>query len=139
MKIAIRYYSKTGNTEKLAQKISTLTQTPALDITHKLIEDIDILFFGSGVYGNALDPRVINYLSNITINVKEIINFSTSGIMQSNYSLVKEVLETTPHKLSDNEFHCPGTFVDFNKGRPNEDDMNKLEFFTKKIIESKKF
>ena len=139
MKIAIRYYSKTGNTQKLAQKISTLTQTPALDITYQLTEDIDLLFFGSGVYGNALDPKVINYLSNITVNIKEIINFSTSGIMQSNYTLIRDALETTPHKLSKDEFHCPGTFVDFNKDRPNEEDMNNLEEFTRKILTSKKF
>lgn len=139
MKIAIRYYSKTGNTQKLAQKISTLTQIPALDITHQLTEDVDLLFFGSGVYGNALDPKVINYLSNITVNIKEIINFSTSGIMQSNYTLIRDVLETTPHKLSEDEFHCPGTFVDFNKDRPNEDDINNLEEFTRKILASKKF
>lgn len=54
MKYAIRYYSKSGNTEKLAQVASQVLDIPALDITNPLEEDVDILFFGSGVYGCAL-------------------------------------------------------------------------------------
>lgn len=134
MKYAIRYYSKTGNTEKLANAISEITKTPAYDLTKQLEEDTDILFFGSGVYGCALDPKVINYLSDITVKIGTIINFSTSGMMESNYHLIRDVISNTDLNLSEKEFHCPGTFVDVNQGRPNNQDIENLKEFVKTVL-----
>ena len=126
MKYAIRYYSKTGNTEKLAKIISEELNIPAENISKPLEEDVDILFFGSGVYGNALDPAVNKYLDNIEVNVGELVNFSTSGIMESNYQLIKDAIKTSKIILSADEFHCPGSFVTYNKNRPNEEDFSNL-------------
>lgn len=129
MKYAIRYYSKSGNTKKLASAISEVLGVPSRDISHELTEDVDILFFGSGVYGCALDPAVIKFISNINVNIGEFVNFSTSGIMESNYNLIKDVLANTNIKLSENEFHCPGSFVGLNKDRPNGDDELNIKDF----------
>lgn len=129
MKYAIRYYSKSGNTEKLANAISEVLNVPACDISHELTEDVDVLFFGSGVYGCALDPAVIEFISNISVNIGEFVNFSTSGIMESNYNLIRDVLDNTNIKLSEKEFHCPGSFVGLNKNRPNDDDEANIKDF----------
>ncbi len=129
MKYAIRYYSKSGNTEKLANAISEVLDVPAYDISHELTEDVDVLFFGSGVYGCALDPAVVKYISNIGVNVGEFVNFSTSGMMTSNYYLIKNVINTTNISLSDCEFHCPGSFVGLNANRPNEEDIVNVKKF----------
>lgn len=126
MKYAIRYYSKTGNTKKLADALSELLNVPALDISHPLTEDVDKLFFGSGVYGCSLDPEVISFVGNIEVNVGDFVNFSTSGIMESNYELMKDVLSNTNISLSSFEFHCPGSFVGMNEDRPNEEDVRKF-------------
>ena len=68
MKYAIRYYSKSGNTKRLADALSDYLNVPALDISHDLTEDVDVLFFGSGVYGSSLDPGVISFISNIGVH-----------------------------------------------------------------------
>lgn len=133
MKYAVRYYSKSGNTEKLANAISEVLDVPAYDISHELNEDVDVLFFGSGVYGCALDPAVIKFISNINVNIGEFVNFSTSGIMESNYDLIKDVLNNTNINLSEKEFHCPGSFVGLNKDRPNEDDEENIKVFVQNI------
>jgi flavodoxin len=135
MKYAIRYYSKSGNTKKLANTLSEIINVPALDITNAITEDTDVLFFGSGVYGCALDPAVIKYLSNIEVKIGTLINFSTSGIMESNYDLIKDVLKNTNIDLSENEFHCPGSFVTFNNGRPNDNDLSNFNKFILETIE----
>ena len=44
MKYAIRYYSKSGNTKKLADAISEVLDVPAYDLSHELTEDVDVLF-----------------------------------------------------------------------------------------------
>lgn len=129
MKCAIRYYSKSGNTQKLAEVISEVIDEPALDISHELTEDVDVLFFGSGVYGCALDPAVIKFISNISVDVGELVNFSTSGMMTSNYQLMKNVIKTTDISLSEYEFHCPGSFVGLNKGRPDDNDIINFKKF----------
>lgn len=129
MKCAIRYYSKSGNTEKLANAISEVLDVPAYDISNELTEDVDVLFFGSGVYGCALDPAVIKFISNIEVDVGELVNFSTAGMMTSNYDLIRDVLNTTKISLSDYEFHCPGSFVGLNDNRPNEEDIINVKKF----------
>ena len=134
MKYAIRYYSKSGNSEKLANAISEVLDVPAYDISHELSEDVEILFFGSGVYGCALDPAVIKFISNLSVNIGEFVNFSTSGIMESNYNLIKDLLDNTNIKLSENEFHCPGSFVGMNKDRPNEVDESNIKDFVNKYF-----
>ncbi len=50
MKIAIRYYTKTGNTKKLAEAISSAIGVEAKTVDEPLTEDVDILFLGSAVY-----------------------------------------------------------------------------------------
>ena len=49
--------------------------------------------------------------------------------MESNYNLIKDVLANTNIKLSENEFHCPGSFVGLNKDRPNGDDELNIKDF----------
>lgn len=129
MKYAIRYYSKSGNTKKLADAISEVLDVPAYDLSHELTEDVDVLFFGSGVYGCALDPAVIKFISSISVNVDQLVNFSTSGMMTSNYELMRKVINTTNIALSEYEFHCPGSFVGLNENRPDEEDIVNIKKF----------
>ena len=134
MKFAIRYYSKSGNTEKLALALSEYLDVPAYDISHELTEDVDVLFFGSGVYGCALDPAVISFIGNIDVNVGEFVNFSTAGMMQSNYELIGDVIGNTGINLSSSEFHCPGSFVGLNADRPNNEDVADFICFVKDFL-----
>ena len=50
MKAAVRYYTKSGNTKKLADAIAKAVGVEADTVDHQLEEDIDILFLGSSVY-----------------------------------------------------------------------------------------
>ena len=63
MKAAIRYYTRGGNTEKLALAISKATGLPAETIDVPLLEDVDILFLGSSVYGFDVDDQVKQFIS----------------------------------------------------------------------------
>lgn len=50
MKVAVRYYSKSGNTKKLADAIAEALKTEAMDISHEVNGEVDVLFMGSSVY-----------------------------------------------------------------------------------------
>ena len=58
MKIAIRYYTKTGNTKKLAEAISDAINVESMTIDTPLSEDVDILFLGSAVYAAGIDKKI---------------------------------------------------------------------------------
>ena len=50
MKIAVRYYTRSGNTKKLAEAIAKAVGAEAKTVDEPLWEDVDILFLGSSVY-----------------------------------------------------------------------------------------
>ena len=80
MHIAIRYYSKTGNTEKLAKEIEKVTKVKAEPVTKKLNKDVDILFLGSTIYAAGIDEEVKKFIDNIDVKVGSIVNFSTAAL-----------------------------------------------------------
>jgi flavodoxin len=134
MNIAIRYYSKTGNTQKLAQAISKELNIPAerLDVP---LGKTDILFLGSSVYGGTFAPAVREFLENLKPNqVSRIVVFGTAAILKSTYRPIKKLAEKKGLVLSDQEFHCRGQAGKFHKDRPNEADLKAVSEFAKTVI-----
>ena len=50
MTIAVRYYTKSGNTKKLAEEAAKAAGVSAKDVSVPLSEKADLLFLGSSVY-----------------------------------------------------------------------------------------
>lgn len=134
MKVAIRYYSKTGNMKKLAEAIGDEINVEAKSVDEPLNEDVDILFLGSAVYAAGIDKKVKDFIANINVNVGEIVNFSSAALIESTYNQVKKEVESKGIKMSENEFHCRGAFKFVHRGRPNDNDLNDAKQFAKKIV-----
>ncbi len=135
MKAAIRYYTKGGNTEKLALAISKATGLPAETIDVPLLEDVDILFLGSSVYGFDVDVQVKQFISNIDVKVGKVVNFSTACLVKSTYKQVGKLLAEKNIPLAKEEYYCRGSFGPMHKGRPNQQDLQAAEAFARKIME----
>ena len=134
MKIAIRYYTKTGNTKKLAESISSAINVEAKTVDEPLTEDVDILFLGSAVYAAGIDKKVKEFIKNIDVNVGSVVNFSSAALIESTYKQVKSEVEKKGLNMSEDEFHCRGAFKFVHRGRPNEDDLKDVQEFAKRII-----
>ena len=134
MKIAIRYYTKTGHTKQLAEAISSVVNVEAKTVDEPLKEDVDILFLGSAVYAAGIDSKVKEFIKNIDVNVGEVVNFSSAALVESTYKQVKKEVEAKGLKMSEKEFHCRGSFKLVHRGRPNSDDINDVKEFAKDII-----
>ena len=93
MKIAIRYFSKTGNTEKLANGIAVATGVTAHTIDKPLDDDVDILFLGSSVMATKPRKEIRKFIKNIDVNVGQVVNFGTAAITTSTYPEVKKLIE----------------------------------------------
>ena len=135
MKAAIRYYTRGGNTEKLALAISKATGLPAETIDVPLLEDVDILFLGSSVYGFDVDVQVKQFISNIDVKVGKVVNFSTACLVKSTYKQVGKLLAEKNIPLAKEEYYCRGSFGPMHKGRPNQQDLHEAEAFARKMME----
>ena len=134
MKIAIRYYTKTGNTKKLAEAISSVVNVKAKTTDEPLSENVDILFLGSAVYAAGIDNEIKNFIKNIHVDVGCVVNFSSAALIESTYKQVKKEVEAKGIKMSEDEFHCRGAFKFVHRGRPNDEDIKNVKEFAKRII-----
>lgn len=135
MKIAIRYYTKSGNTAKLAKAIEEVTGVKAETVEVPLTEPVDILFLGSSVYAAGVSEKIKEFIRNLKPElVGEVVNFSTAALIPSTYKQVSSLLSEKGIKLDEREFHCKGRFHMIHKTRPDENDINEMKKFAKEII-----
>ncbi len=135
MNIAIRYYTRSGNTKKLADAISEALNIEAFDVSVPLSEKTDILFLECSYYAFDVDPIVKNFIVNNKDNIGKIICFGTSAMMKSMKKPVTKVAKTVGIAVSDEEFHCRGKFGKLHKSRPNNEDMKAASEFAKKVVQ----
>lgn len=62
MKIEIRYFTKTGNTKKLAEAISEEIGVEAKTVNEPILGETDILFLGSSVYAAGVAAEVKEFI-----------------------------------------------------------------------------
>ena len=132
MKIAVRYYTKTGNTKRLAEAIAKELGVEALPISEPVNEQVDFLFMGNSYYAFDIDPEVKKFVSSLDKDkVGKIVNFGSAAMLNSTYKKVKAVAEKAGIAMDEKEFHCKGEFKGIHKGRPNENDLKDAIEFAK--------
>ena len=134
MKTAIRYFSRGGNTTKLAMAISEAIGVEALTTDHPLTEDVDILFLGSSVYAYGVDDNIKKFVAGIDVKVGKVVNFSTAALVKSTYKQVGKLLAEKNIPQAKEEFYCRGSFGPMHKGRPNAADCKAAGEFAKKVV-----
>ncbi|MCM1538204.1 MAG: flavodoxin [bacterium] len=134
MKIAVRYYTRSGNTGKLAEAIAKAVGVEAKTVDEPLLEDVDILFLGSSVYAYGVDDNIKNFISNLDTKVGKVVNFSTAALVKSTYKQVGKLLAKKGIAQAEEEFYCKGSFGPMHKGKPDEKDCMAAAAFAKKVI-----
>ena len=132
MSFAVRFYTKTGNTEKLARAIAEELGVEALPISEPVNEKVDILFLGNSYYAFNIDPEVRNFISTLSKDkVGKIVNFGSAALLNSTFKKVKAEADKVGIPMDEKEFHCKGEFKGLHKGRPNEEDIKAAVEFVK--------
>jgi flavodoxin len=135
MKCAVRYYTKTGNTKKLAEAVAGAVGAEALPISVPVDEPVDILFLGNSYYAFSIDPEVREFVASLDKNkVGKIINFGSAALLNSTYKKVKAEADKAGIPMDEREFHCKGEFKGIHKGKPDENDMKAAAEFARGII-----
>ena len=135
MKVAVRYYTKTGHTKKLAEAVAGAVGAEALPISTPVREPVDILFLGNSYYAFSIDPEVRTFIRTLDRNkVGRIVNFGSAAMLNSTWKKVKAEADKVGIAMDQRVFHCRGEFKAFHKGRPNEEDLAAAAEFAKSIV-----
>ena len=132
MTYAVRYYTKTGNTKRLAEAVANELGVEALPISEPVNEAVDYLFLGNSYYAFNIDPEVRAFVASLDKEkIGKIVNFGSAAMLNSTYKKVKAVADKVGIPMDDKEFHCKGEFKGIHKGRPNESDIADVVQFAK--------
>ncbi len=136
MSVAVRYYTRSGNTKKLADAIAARLGVEACTVDKGLLERVDVLFLGCSYYAFDVDEAVKEFILANKWNIGKIVLFGTSAMMKSAYKPVKKVADEAGVELTHQEFHCRGQFHFAHKGRPDENDMKAAADFAENVLKS---
>ena len=135
MKIAVRYYTKTGNTKRLAEAVAEAVGAEALPISEPVNEPVDILFLGNSYYAFTIDPEVRSFIRTLDKGkIGKIVNFGSAAMLNSTYKKVKAEADKVGIPMDEREFHCKGEFKGIHKGKPDEEDLKNAAEFARKIV-----
>lgn len=136
MTFAIRYYTKTGNTKKLAEAMAEELGVRALPITEPVREPVDLLLLGNSYYAFTIDPEVRGFIRSLDKSrVGKIVNFGSAAMLNSTWKKVKAEADKAGIPMLEKEFHCRGEFRGIHKGRPNADDLAAARAFARSLKE----
>ena len=135
MKIAVRYYTKTGNTKKLAEAVAAAVGVEALPLSVPLTEKVDILFLGNSYYAFSIDPEVRDFVRGLDKDmVGKIVNFGSAAMLNSTYKKVKAEADKAGIPMDGREFHCKGEFKGLHKGKPDASDLKAAAEFARSVV-----
>ncbi len=135
MKTAVRYYTKTGNTRRLAEAIARELGVEALPISTPIEEPVDVLFLGNSYYAFTIDPEVRAFVRSLSPDkVGCLVNFGSAAMLNSTYRKVKAEADKAGVRMDEREFHCKGEFKGLHKGKPDEHDLQAAAAFARQIV-----
>ncbi len=134
MNAAVRYFTKGGNTKKVADAIAEAIGAEAKSIDCPLEEKVDVLFLGNSVYAANMDKEVKDFVTENKDKIGKLVNVSTAALIESTYGRMSKLCQELGIEIDEREFHCKGSFKFMHKGRPDEQDLADAKAFAKEIV-----
>ena len=109
MNIAVRYFSKLGNTKTIAEAIAEGAGVSAVSITDEpeLKTYVDVLYLGGAPYANIMAPELREYAERLDKNmVGRVILFTTSNWSRRTVLALKKFLKEKGIPVDANYFYA---------------------------------
>ncbi|MBQ9360131.1 MAG: flavodoxin [Lachnospiraceae bacterium] len=130
MSIAVRYYSRSGNTKAVAEAIADAAGVAAVSVDQdgaSITETADVLFIGGALYAYGIDSHLKEYLKGLDgSKVKKAVVFSTSWISKHSIDLIKKGLKEKGIDVEDEAFYV--------KSKPDEAQLKAAADFARKYM-----
>jgi len=134
MEFQVIYFSKTGNTMKLAYSIASELKIKADDVKYAKLKDDVTVFLGSGSYGGKPAKSMIKFIIDNNFKSRNVALFGTSGSGEGKEVQEMENILKNKGAYIKVKFFCKGKFLFTNRGRPNENDLNEGKKFAKYFL-----
>lgn len=137
-KIAVIYATKTKHSKKLAEAIGSALKVEAKNIAENpALQDIDLLFIVSGIYGGASLPELLDYMSKMEAPaLKHAVLVTSCASGKQRQDAVRRILEEKRIEVLD-EFVCKGAILFVSINHPNSKDLEKATDFAQEIVNAK--
>ena len=134
MKYSVIYYSKTGNTKKLADSIAGELGIESVNVNKaENVGGDSTVFLGSGLYANKIGREMTDFISRNDFRGVKVALFGTSG--EGNGREVGEMERLLKQKgaIVAGRYFCRGKFLLFARGHPNKEEIEGAGKFARKI------
>lgn len=133
-KCAVRYFTRTSNTEKLARAVAEGAHVHAESIVTPIESKTDILFLGCSVYWAGIDPHIRDYIETLDPeSVGTVAIFSTSALVERARPEVEKLLARRGIKVVDEDFYCRGQFQLLHHGKPDAEYLEQARAWAASI------
>ncbi|MCR4724332.1 MAG: flavodoxin [Clostridia bacterium] len=130
MNIAVRYYSRSGNTKALADAIAEAAGVPAVSVDAAdaaIAEPADVLFIGGALYAYGLDSHLKDYLKTLKQgDAKKAVVFSTSWVSKHSLDLIKKGLQDAGIPVEAETFYV--------RSKPSDAQLKEAADFARKHL-----
>lgn len=136
MGVQVVFHSRTGHSRKLAAVAARALGVSAVDIRNfSLKEDTGLLFIVSGIYAGRADAPLIAFARSLRgggLKAALITSVAAGVAEQADLrgALAEAGVEVLPER-----FVCPGSFLLFRMGRPNEQDRQGAADYARRMAE----
>ena len=135
MVVEVRYFSRGGNTLRLAEAVAEAMNVQPLGVDQPMTGRADVVFLCASVYGGLPDKSVTDFVKQNARDIGKLVVLSTSATGRSTFGRLRAAAEDMGVAVSENFYHCPGAWTLFHKGRPNRDDCERAAAFARAILE----
>ena len=123
MTAAVRYFTYSGSTKKLAEAVAGAVGVTAADTSADLTEKADVLFLGASLYKFTFDPHIADFLLRNRDKIGTVVCFGASASGKTPLAKLRSFAAENGIAVADDNFYCRGHFLVVNKDRPNADDL----------------
>ncbi|WP_024831938.1 flavodoxin family protein [Ruminiclostridium josui] len=143
MKTWVLYYSKGGNTKKIADAIADelddVLKSEQIPPAYPP-ENVALLFLGTGEYAGKPDPKTLEFVRTLNKDrVKNVAVFGTNGkgVAGQAINTIKSLLKEKGINVVDESFCCKGKFFIFaNRKNPDANDIKAAKEYAKRVYNS---
>ncbi len=114
MKTAVRYYSRLGNTKRIAEAIADGVGVAAVSVADEpvLSEPVELLFLGGAPYANIMAPELRAYAEKLTPETAgRVVLFTTSNWSRRTVLALKKILKQKGIPVADEYFYAHMTRI----------------------------
>jgi len=131
--IAVFVDSRGGNTRKVADAIAGELGVRVGELTTPLPADAKVLFLGSGTYGSAPGRAMMKFVMDNDFTGRTVALFGTSMAPAGAQKMIAALEDALTGKGATvlGRYHCRGSFLLFNRGRPGTEDLDDAKKFAR--------